>query len=433
MSETVNTLTVANVLVNSGHRFRKECMALPLVALESVTKHMRLVKDLKGKETEGTIKPAGKFRPYHSEKVESGTGEILARTLETFPIEILEEFDPENLYKTIYGVPAEVEKINLPIVKRMLVEEMKAASGAMTETICKGVYNKNGTDSIDCFDGFDTIIAREKAAGNISLAKKNFMTLGTISEYNIGDKFFLMYKRISDQLRGDEDKKLKLYVSFKEQEMYNSWYAMKFGHGNFPGVPKQKYLHGTENRVEIAAIPGMTGTSHCFISVQENVKVGFDNLPKDTKFEVRRPDNPNMVQMHAVYYMGVEFACIEPEFLFVASRTVKSDDVYMVSDKDEIVFDDTVLAQSDTAEVTLYGYNMTNATEVSIEGADAAMFASNANSVSAANANADEGKTLTITFTPTTSAGNKTAVLRVKNLTDDVDLRIVLKGKGLAG
>lgn len=430
MSETVNTPTIAESLVNSSHRYRKEVMALPFIAIEEMTKHMRLITNLKGKETEATIKPAGKFRPYHSEKVVGETGEILARTLETFPIEMLEEFDPENLYKTVYGQPIDADKIDLPIVRRLLTEEMKSACRGLCDTVISGVRVADGTDGADCFNGFDTIIALEKTAGNITLAKKNFMTLGTLTEYNIGDKLFLMYKMISEGLRGDSKKKLKLIVSYKEKEMYNVWYAMKYGHGNFAGVPEQQYLHGTDNKVEIVALPGMAGAAHCFITTQENMKIGVDTLPKDTKYEVRRADNPNVVQMHVKIYMGVEFACIEPEFLFVASRTVKSDDVFMLSDKDEVVFDDTVLTQSSTAKVKLYGFNMTAATEVTIEGTDAEMFASNANSVSAANANAAEGKELTITFTPTTSAGDKTAVLHVKNVTDDVDLRIILKGKG---
>ena len=404
---------------------------MPFVSIEEVTKHMRLILKLKGKETEATIKPAGKFRPYHSEKVVSGTGELLARTLETYPVELLEEFDPENLYTTIYGTPVDADKIDLPIVRRMLSEEMKSACRGLCDTIFKGVRVADGTDSADCFDGFDTIIASEKAAGNISLSKKNFVTLGTVTEYNIGDKFFLMYKLASEGLKGDSKKKLKLCVSSKEKEMYNVWYSNRFGSGNFAGVPNQQYLHGTDNKVEIVALPGMSGTAHCFLTVQENMKIGLDTLPKDTTFEVRRPDNPNVVQMHVKIYMGVEFACIEPEFLFVASRTVKSDDVYMLSNMDEIVFDDTVLAASKTATVKLFGFNLTSATEVTVEGADAAMFTSSADSVSASDANAPEGKELTITFTPTTSAGNKTAVLHVKNTTDDVDLRIALKGKGL--
>ena len=434
MSGEPNTVTIAGALVNSNQRFRKECLTMAITSIEEVTNHMRLIKGLKGKETEGTIVPQAKFRPYHSEKVVGGTGQITARTLETFPLEILEEFDPEELFKTIYGVPVEADKINLDIVKRLITEEMKNACRGLCDNIFTGVRNATGTNSVDCFNGFDTIIANEKAAATpgISLAKGNFVTLGVINESNIGDRWAQMYSMISEELRGDAKKKLKLICSYKEREMYNNWYANEYGHGNFAGVPTQKYLHGTDEKVEIVPLPGMGGANHCFITTQENMKVGVNVAPNVAKYEIRRPDNPNLVQFHVVIYMGVEFANIEKEFLFVGSRTIKSDLVYLTADKDTVQFADTALSASNTATVKLFGFNMTAATALSLEGTNAAMFSLSADSVSASDANASAGKEITVTFSPTTAAGDKTAILRVTNTTDNVSMLIALNGKATA-
>ena len=430
MSDTVNVPSIADVLVNSNHKFRKEVMAIPYASLEELAKHMRVISNLKGKETESVIHPSGNFKPYSSNPTADGTAAIKARTLETFPIEMLEEFDPENLYTTVFGEPVNAEKIDLPIVRRLLTEEMKNASRGLCDIAIVGDRNSEGTGMLDCANGFDTIIADEKVAGNITLAKGNFLTLGTLSEYNIGDKWSLMYKKINEHLRGDSTTKLKLVCSYKELEMYNAWYANKFGMGNFAGVPTQKYLHGTDNKVEIVALPGMDSAAHCFITIKENMKIGLDTMPADTKFEVRRVDNPNVVQMHVKMYFGVEFASVDKEFLFVASRTVKSDEVYMVAESDKVVFDDTALSSSDTETLKVFGFNLTASSEVSIEGTNAAMFSSSVSTISADDANATAGKQLTLTFAPTTSAGVKKAVLHIKNVTDDVDLRIDLEGKG---
>jgi len=427
----VNTVSLSTVLVDSSHRYRKEVMTMVLASIEEVTKHMRTVKDLKGKETEATIVPVAHFRPYSSEKVVSGTAGLKARTLETFPLEILEEFDPEELYKTCFGQPVNAEKIDLDIVRRLIVEEMRNACSGLCDVIFTGSRNASGTANADCFDGFDTIIAKEKTAGNITLAKGNFVTLGEITEYNIGDKFEMIYKLISDNLKGDSKTKLMLVCSIKEKEMYNNWYANKFGHGNFAGVPNQQYLHGTDNKVEIVALPGMGGANHCFITTQNNMKVGYDLSPATAKYEVRKPDNPNVVQFHVKIYMGVDFANIDKEFLFAASRTVKDDSVYMVTDPDTVEFDDTVLSASDTATVTLKGYNLTATSLLSLEGANASEFSLSANSVSAADANASTGAEITVTFSPITTAGDRTATLRVTNATDNVSMLIALKGKGV--
>ena len=431
MSEPINTVSLAESLVHSNHRFRKECMLIVMAAVEEVTRHMRVINNLKGKETEATIVPQAKFRPYHSEKIVGGTGELTARTLETFPLEILEEFDPENLYTTIFGTPVDVEKINLDIVRRILTEEMNNASRGLCDLIFKGVRNATGTGALDGFDGFDTIIAKEIAAGNIGINAGNFTNLGEVSSLNIGDAWKRMYRKMDEKLRGGDTKKLVLICSFTEYDMYKNWYAEKFGAGNFAGTPEQTYLDGTANKVQIVPLPGMEGTSHCFITVRENMKVGFDVLSNATKFNVRIPDNPNVVQMHAKIYMGVDFANIDKEFLMVGARTVADDSVYMDADKTTLVFEDTALAATSTAKVKLFGFNMTASSDITVEGADKTEFTMSDDTVTADEANAAEGVEITVTFAPTTAAGARSAQIRVSNATDNVNIVIPINAKGV--
>lgn len=431
MSEIINTVTLAESLVHSNHRFRKECMLIVMAAVEEVTRHMRVINNLKGKETEATIVPQAKFRPYHPEKIVGATGELTARTLETFPLEILEEFDPENLYTTIFGTPVDVEKINLDIVRRILTEEMNNASRGLCDLIFKGVRNATGTGALDGFDGFDTIIAKEIAAGNIGINAGNFTNLGEVSSLNIGDAWKRMYRKMDEKLRGGDTKKLVLICSFTEYDMYKNWYAEKFGAGNFAGTPEQTHLDGTANKVQIVPLPGMEGTSHCFITVKENMKVGFDVLSNATKFNVRIPDNPNVVQMHAKIYMGVDFANIDKEFLMVGARTVADDSVYMDADKTTLVFEDTDLDATSTAKVKLFGFNMTASSDITVEGADKSEFTLSDDTVTADEANAAEGVEITVTFAPTTAAGARSAQIRVSNATDNVNIVIPINAKGV--
>ena len=431
MPEPINTVSLADALVHSNHRFRKECMLIVMAAVEEVTRHMRVINNLKGKETESTIVPQAKFRPYHSEKIVSGTGGITARTLETFPLEILEEFDPENLYITVFGTPVDAEKIDLDIVRRILTEEMNNASRGLCDLIFKGVRNATGTGALDGFDGFDTIIVKEIAAGNIGLAAGNFTNLGEVTSLNIGDVWKRMYRKMAETLRGGATKKLVLICSFTEYDMYKNWYAEKFGAGNFAGTPEQTYLDGTANKVQIVPLPGMDGTNHCFITVEENMKVGFDLLSKSTKFNVRVPDNPHMVQMYAKVYMGVDFANISKDFLMVGARTVKDDSVYMDASATSVDFGDTTLGQTKTAKVTFFGYNLTAATTLSLEGTNASEVSLSTNNISDEDANAADGKEITITFAPTTTAGERQAALRVSNATDNVSMLIHITGNGV--
>ena len=431
MSEPINTVSLADALVHSNHRFRKECMLIVMAAVEEVTRHMRVINNLKGKETETTIVPQAKFHPYHSEKIVSGTGGLIARTLETFPQEILEEFDPENLYTTIFGTPVDAEKINLDIVRRILTEEMNNASRGLCDLIFKGVRNANGIDALDGFDGFDTIIAKEITAGNIGLAAGNFTNLGEVNANNIGEAWKRMYRKMNEKLRGGDAKKLVLVCTPTEYDMYKNWYANQFGMGNFAGTPEQTYLDGTANKVQILPLVGTEGMNHCFITTKENMKVGFDVLSNATKFSVRIPDNPHMVQMYAKIYMGVEFANINKEFLMVGARTVVDDSVYMDTDKPRLDFEDTVLAASSTAKVKLFGFNLTASSDITVEGADKSEFTLSDDTVTADEANAAEGVEITVTFAPTTTAGARSAQIRVSNATDNVNIVIPINAKGV--
>ena len=437
MSGEPNTVSLASALVNSNHRFRKECMLIVMASVEEVTKHMRVITGLKGKETEATIVPQAKFRPYHSEKVVGGTGSLTARTLETKPLEILEEFDPENLYTTIFGTPVDAEKINLDIVRRLLTEEMNNASRGLCDLIFRGSYNASGTGALHGFNGFDTIIAAEITAGNIGLSAGNFTNLGEVSAYNIGDVWKRMYRKLNENLRGGATKQLKLICSFAEYDMYKNWYANKFGAGNFAGTPEQTYLDGTANKVQIVPLPGMDGASHCFITTQDNMKVGFDVTSNATKFSVRIPDNPNVVQMHAKIYMGVDFANVSSDFLMVGSRTVKDESVYMDVDKTSVTFADTTLSATKTAKVKLFGFNLSAASSLTLEGTNASEFSlsdgtNTISSVSASDANGSTGYEVTITFAPLTTAGDRSAALRITNATDYVSIVIPIAGKGVS-
>lgn len=429
MSDSVNQLTLADVLVNSGHRYRKECMTMPKFVLEEVFKYLRMSHNLRGMETETTIKPQGKWRPYHSEKVVDGTGQLTARTLTTYHLEMLEEFDPEALYSTIFSEPLDVEKVNMDMVKRLLVEEMRNAAEGLFDCIFQGVRNANGTDAIDSFDGFDTIIKKEKTAGNISLEKGNMFAIGEMNVNNIGDKLRLFYLMIDPHLRGGSKKKLQLWMPSSASDLYDEWHATRFGSGIINGIQKQKFLHGTENKVEIISLPGMEGMDNIWITEDGNMRGGDDFSLGTSKFRVRIPDNPNLVQMSAHIYLGVNFAHIDKEFLMVASCKINMDSAYAIPDVDEVAFADTTASETKTAVVNLQGFNLTSSVSVSIDGDSE--FTSNVSTITADDANADGGKDITITFAPL-AEGEYEANLILKSETDDIHFVIPVTGKGLS-
>ena len=164
-------ITLATKLVNSGQTFRESVLAEVLYRISDNLKYMRHTTMLRGDDTSYMLKGNGEFTPYDPDGEEKSPGSIMARTLTTRHCDLLEGFDPENIYKTLFDKPLSKSKIDMPVVKAIVVEDIRVAASKLNFAIWNGVYDANGTHNLDNFDGFDTIIKKEKEAGNISLEK----------------------------------------------------------------------------------------------------------------------------------------------------------------------------------------------------------------------------------------------------------------------
>ena len=77
-------MELSEILVNSGAKFRKEIIAMPVVALEKTLKHMTIRRGVRGDETVGTYESGAEVRPYKTGKNATDTGRFGARTLTTY-------------------------------------------------------------------------------------------------------------------------------------------------------------------------------------------------------------------------------------------------------------------------------------------------------------------------------------------------------------
>ena len=115
----------------------------------------------------------------------------------------------------------------------------------------------------------------------------------------------------------------------------------------------------------------------------------------------------------------------------VGARTVKDDSVYMDADKTSVTFDDTTIGQTKTATVKFFGFNLTATSDVSVEGANKSEFTLSDDTLTPDEANAAAGVEITVTFAPTTTAGARSAQIRVSNATDNVNIVIPINAKGV--
>ena len=305
-------MELSEILVNSGAKFRKEIIAMPVVALEKTLKHMTIRRGVRGDETVGTYESGAEVRPYKTGKNATDTGKFGARTLTTYLGDVVEEFDPYQLFATVYGesFSSLTERKEADIVRDMALAMAKTVSSKLGKALFKAVRNSDGTSTMDLFNGFNTIAATEITAGNIAVAKGNLVEVNAITELNAGDVLEQIYDAASDELK-DQDNK-RMYVSSAIKSAYAKWCLATLG-----AVAYNKNLLHFDESVELVALPGLKGSNYIIFSTTNNMLVGCDQMSDQERAKIRECDNPKAVQFFMCLYWGVQFESIDPRFLMI--------------------------------------------------------------------------------------------------------------------
>ena len=318
-------MNLESVLVNSGAKFRKEILAMPVVALEKTLKHMTIRKGVRGDETVGGYASGAELRPYKSDgKGATDTGAFFGRTLTTYLGDVVEEFDPYQLFSTVYGESFNslTERKEADVVKDMALAMAKHVSSKLGKVLFNAVRNSSGTTTNALFNGFDTIAAAEVTAGNMSQLIGNYGEFNTITAANAGDVLKAIYSAASDELKESEN--LKMFVSQAVLDKYEEWCLATLGAVVYNQTYAQNVLHFNRN-VEIVPMVGLKNSSYVYFTTKDNMLVGMDQQSDAEKAKIRECDNPKALQFFMCLYWGVQFQSIKPEFLFVAKQTTASD------------------------------------------------------------------------------------------------------------
>ena len=308
------------ILVNSGAKYRREILAMPVVALEKTLKHMTIRKGVRGDETVGGYDNDAELRPYRSSKDATDKGKFFGRTLTTYLGDIVEEFDPYRLFSTVYGesFSSLTDRKEADIVKDMALTLAKKVSAKLGKALFKAVRNKDGNTTLDLFNGFDTIAAKEINEGTITVANGNLYIYDTITDANAGDVLKAIYSAASDELRDQEN--LKMFLPKSVLDAYEVWCLSTLGSVVYNQTYAQSRLHCDRN-VELVPLVGLKNSEYIYISTQANMRVGMDQLSDAEQAKIRECDNPKALQFFMCMYWGVQFESILPEFLLVARHT----------------------------------------------------------------------------------------------------------------
>jgi hypothetical protein len=308
-------MTISEALIQAGTKYKKEILTAPVVAFDEVKPYFTIRNGIQGKIVGGILTADAQFRPYRTEKGASDVGNITPYEWEVFLADLVKEFDPNIVLGSLYTEPTATKPDQMAIARRIALEVSLKAGEALYDNLFTAVRNPVGNTTADLFNGFSTIFAAAVTAGQASAAKGNFMDLTEtpIGAHNAGDVLKAMFQNLHRVLK--RGKKLSLYCPPSIVDYYETWYQQEFGHTPWNQGYQQKELHSSRGRLHFVELDNMESQDFMFISVKENMNIGFDNESDKEQVEIRRVDNPKVVQLFMKTYFGTGFETIMPEYL----------------------------------------------------------------------------------------------------------------------
>lgn len=319
-----NTFTVSEAsLQKSALQYRKELLLLAILGLEKILPYFTLRTGIRYKEVVGTLDGPFELRPYTGQKNADSGLEITGREVETFLGSCVKEFDPNELVQTIYGSGITSGKglEGVDINKKVNALMMKRLSESIAKSLFKAKRNPAGTKTADLYNGIDTITASEITANNISTAKKNLIELSTaIDATNAVDVLKEIYRNASDEL---QEEKVNLYVPRSVYNAYCDDYKQTTGNIAYNKEFNQTFVEGSNDLCTIVPLAAKKESSFLHLTPKSNMLIGCYQMGDFEKIEVRRGDNPFLLQFVTTMFMGTQMESIDPTRLLVAKQYVE--------------------------------------------------------------------------------------------------------------
>ena len=317
------SLTIHEDLIKAGTKYRKELLVYPVLMLDDVLQHMNLRTGLQGKEVGGSLDVDAELRPYRTAKDATGGPTILPFEWEVFLGDTVKEFDPHAILGTLYTESTATKPDAMQIARKVAL----AMAGKVGENLRAAMFtakrNPLGNNTIDLFNGFSTLTTDAIEAETISVAKKNFTDLSAeaLTGSNIGDVLKHTWRSLPVQLK---NKKTKLYLPVSLVEMYEDWFQVEYGHAPWNEGFSQKTLIGSDKKCEFVPLDNMEGQPYMYFSLRQNFQVGVDQASDKETVEIRRPDNPKLVQFFMKAFFGTGFDTIDYRFFHAVKFTTET-------------------------------------------------------------------------------------------------------------
>ena len=245
-------------------------------------------------------------------------GKIVTRTLTVYPIVAEMSDEPERYRRTwITEVKGGLDKDKHPFEVWLIEHGIQTASKDLHDVLFTAKYDNdpNKKDLSNAFDAWGGILEAEKAAGNISLEKKNMYATGALDATNIGPTLLDMWRAMPKTFR---NKKAVLWISEDLGDDYDDWLESETV--QLPGTDESEiqYLKKTNKRVQIIRTNAFPeGSQFALLTTKENMVYGYDKESDMTGMKAFSSGNPYLFTATMKYVLGCQFVSIHPSELCI--------------------------------------------------------------------------------------------------------------------
>lgn len=307
-----STITTLADLQKSAVTYQQQLVQMPVIGAQDTLRHMRPYPGILGRHVLTEISGSFDVGPYKRSRWADGAVTLTPRVLETYLGNNAVNFDPNELYGTIFGERIfKGEGIKSGRVAAEIVLYLAARLGkTLNMAIWSAKRNEAGDATTDLFDGFDTITDNEVKAGTVAAAKGNFTQLTEeITDVNAVDQLQAIYDGLSDELQGQA---VNIYLSKDIYRKYLKDYKQTTGAIVYNDKYEQLTLEGSDGLATFVPLVSKKGSQYIHIAPKQNLCYGFGGGIAGETVSVEKY-KPWEFTLEAAYAFGVQFASVSPE------------------------------------------------------------------------------------------------------------------------
>lgn len=276
-------------LSTTAKKFNKELMTAMLLGLGDAAKHMSKKTGVRYKEVISKLDGDFQIGNYNKNKKGNGDVAITARTYQTFKGNLVEPIDPNAILDSAWGADTmHADKMkSTPAALIVATHIVKKVSENMYNVLFTAKHDPSDTSKTEkWFDGFCTVIEKDikgtndEGLVNISKELKNIQTFANaIDDTNAEDVLKAFWRNCDPVLRNQN---VKMYISDNIYFAYEDAYQTNHGHAPFNTDVEQRFLIGTNKKVELVPLTNMPD-NYVILTTQQNMKLVFNNETDDDR------------------------------------------------------------------------------------------------------------------------------------------------------